>query len=129
MRILGYLKGSIGLELKVSYKKLDVLTWYIDGSYAVHGDMKGQSSAALMIGESVVLSKSNKQKVNTRSSTEAELIAVDDKLPIVQWTKNFLKDLGYDLDTIIKEDNQSSILLMKNGRLSSGKHTKENIWI
>jgi hypothetical protein len=28
------------------------------------------------------------------------------------------------LETIIKEDNKSSMLLMKNGRLSSGKRTK-----
>ena len=33
-------------------------------------------------------------------------------------------DQGYDLNTVIKEDNKSSILLMKNGRLSSGKRTK-----
>ncbi len=38
--------------------------------------------------------------------------------------KSFMKDQGYDLETIIKEDNKSTILLMKNGRLSSGKRTK-----
>jgi hypothetical protein len=42
----------------------------------------------------------------------------------VQWAKNYMKDQGYDLETIIKEDNKSSMLLMKNGRLSSGKRTK-----
>jgi hypothetical protein len=124
LTVLGYLKGSVDLELNISCKKLDVLTWYFDGSYAVHQDMKGQSGATLMMGDSVVLSKSNKQKVNTRSSMEAELIAIDDALPMIQWTKSFLKDLGYDLETVIKIDNRSSILLMKNGRLSSGKRTK-----
>jgi hypothetical protein len=59
-----------------------------------------------------------------RSSTEAELIAVDDTLPTVQWTRSFMKDQGYDLETVIKEDNKSSILLMKNGRISSGRRTK-----
>jgi hypothetical protein len=86
--------------------------------------MKGQSGAILMIWESTILSRSNKQKVNTRSSTETELIVVDDALPTVQWAKNYMKDQGYDLETIIKEDNKSSMLLMKNGRLSSGKRTK-----
>ena len=78
----------------------------------------------MTIGNNVVLSRLNKQKVNTRSSTEAELIAVDDTLPNVQWTKLFMRDQGYDLETIIKEDNKSSILLMKNGRVLSGKRTK-----
>jgi len=51
-------------------------------------------------------------------------IAVDDALPTVQWTKNFMTEQGYDLETLIKEDNRSTMLLMKNGKLSSGKHTK-----
>ena len=78
----------------------------------------------LMTGDCAVLFKSCKQKVNTRSSTEAELIAVDDILPMIQWTKMFLMEQGYDLKTEIKEDNKSTMLLMKNGRLSSGKRTK-----
>jgi hypothetical protein len=35
-----------------------------------------------------------------------------------------MKDQGYDLETVMKEDNKSTMLLMKNGRLSSGKRTK-----
>jgi hypothetical protein len=35
-----------------------------------------------------------------------------------------MRDQGYDLNTIIKEDNRSTMLLMKDGRLSSGKRTK-----
>ena len=35
-----------------------------------------------------------------------------------------MAEQGYDMDTIIKEDNKSTMLLMKNGRLSSGKRTK-----
>ncbi len=31
---------------------------------------------------------------------------------------------GYDLSTEIKEDNRSTMLLMRNGRLSSGKRMK-----
>jgi len=52
------------------------------------------------------------------------LIAVDDALPTVQWTKNFMQEQGYDLDTLIQEDNKSTMLLMKNGKLSSGKRIK-----
>jgi hypothetical protein len=51
-----------------------------------------------------------------------ELIAVDDVLPTVQWAKNFMKDQGYDLNTIIKENKKSTMLLMKNGRLSVGAY-------
>jgi hypothetical protein len=124
IRVLAYLKNTLQLYLTLSCNTLDNLTWYIDGSYAIHADMKGQSGAVLVTGGCVVLSRSNKQKLNTRSSTEAELIAIDDALPTVQWTKSFMAEQGYDLETLIKEDNRSTMLLMKNGRLSSGKRTK-----
>jgi hypothetical protein len=115
VRVLSYLKGTLDLLLTISCKNIDKLTWYVDGSYAIHEDMKGQSGAVLMVGDNVVLTRSSKQKVNTRSSTEAEIIAIDDTLPTIQWAKSFLKDQGYDMDTVIKEDNKSTILLMKNG--------------
>jgi len=59
--------------------------------------MRGQSGTVLTTGQCPVLFKSCKQKVNTRSSTETELIAVDDILPTVQWAKSFLAEQGYDL--------------------------------
>lgn len=54
------------------------------------------------------------------------MIAVDDALPAVQWASLFMKYQEYDLETIIKEDNRSTMLLMKNGRLSLGKRTKHS---
>jgi hypothetical protein len=122
--LLGYLKNTEELLLILSCSNLRNLTWFINGSYASHDDMKGQSGAILLAGDCAVLFKSNKQKVNMRSSTESELIAVDVALPTVQWTKNFMMEQGYDLETLIKEDNRSMMLLMKNGKLSSGKRTK-----
>jgi hypothetical protein len=124
IRVLSYLHGSMDITLTLVCDKIDKLSWYIDGSYASHMDMKGQSGAVLSTGPCSVLFKSCKQKINTRSSTETELIAVDDILPTIQWAKSFMAEQGYDLPTEIKEDNRSTMLLMKNGRLSSGKRTK-----
>jgi len=36
IRVLGYLKGTLDLDLNISCDELSSLTWYIDGSYAVH---------------------------------------------------------------------------------------------
>lgn len=52
--------------------------------------MKGKSGAIMMKSGCAFLAKSNVQKVNTRSSPEAKLITVDDALPMLQWTKNFM---------------------------------------
>jgi len=68
---------------------------------------------------------SNKQKINTTSSTEAEIVAVHDNMPAILWTRYFLEAQGYPMrPTIIHQDNQSSVLLEKNGRGSSSKRTR-----
>jgi hypothetical protein len=114
-KVLNYLHSTIELVLSLSCESLNKLVWYIDGSYAVHCDMKGQSGAILMMDGCTFLMKSSKQKVNMRSSTESELIAIDYALPTVQWTKHFMREQGYDLETVLQEDNRSTMLLMKIG--------------
>ncbi len=116
LRVLSYLQCTLDLSFTLTCERFDKLTWYVDGSYASHKDMRGQSGVVLLTGECSVLFKSCKQKVNTRNSTEMELITVDDILPTVQWTKSFMQEQGYDLSTKIKEDNKSTMLLMKNGQ-------------
>ena len=68
---------------------------------------------------------STKQKLNTRSSTESELVGVDDMMPSILWTHYFLKAQGYRVsDNIIFQDNRSTMLLERNGKASSSKRTK-----
>ena len=68
---------------------------------------------------------SSKQRINTKSSTEAELVGVDDALPMALWTRRFLEAQGYHVtDNVMYQDNQSAILLERNGRKSSGRRTR-----
>ena len=111
------------------------MVWNIDAVFAVHPDCKSHTCACLMLGSGSVLSISTKQKINTKSSTEAELVGVDDAMTFVMWMKHFfesqvkminqtskLKPLGKDVT--IEQDNTSAIELEKNGWLSSTKRTK-----
>ena len=69
--------------------------------------------------------KSTKQKLNTRSSTEAEFVGASDYLPNTIWTKNFLGAQGYKiLDNVLEQDNESAMKLEKNGRLSAGPKSR-----
>ena len=69
------------------------------------------------MGKGCILSTSKKQKLNTRSSTEAELVAVDDGMSPMLWTKLFLEAQGHKVrDNILHQDNQSAVLLQKNGK-------------
>ena len=71
------------------------------------------------------ISVSTKQKLNTKSSTESELVGVDDMMPIIIWTRYFLLEQGYGVvENLLLQDNKSSILLERNGKASSGKRTR-----
>ena len=76
------------------------------------------------MGKGAVNTISAKQKLNTRSSTEAELVGADDICPLAVWTTNFLKEQGYESETTIYQDNTSAMLLEKNGAESSSKRTR-----
>ncbi len=77
------------------------------------------------MGRGFPISVSTKQKLNTRSSTESELVCVDDMMPIILWTRYFLLSQGYGVvKNLLLQDNRSSILLEKNGRALSGKRTR-----
>ena len=66
-----------------------------------------------------------KQKVMSRSSTEAELIGVDDVISKIIWSKLFIEAQGFVVKmTIIYRDNTSSMKLEANGKASSGKRTR-----
>ena len=87
--------------------------------------MRSHTGATMTLGKGMAYSSTSKQKINTRSSTEAELVGVNDFLPQVLWTRHFLNAQGYDLrDNVVYQDNESSLLLADNGRASSGKRTR-----
>ena len=97
-----YLYGTKDLILKLSRNKTNILKWYIDAAHQVHNDMRGHTGEKLTMGQGGVYNSSTKQKINTKSSTESELVGVDDILTQVQWTNNFIKAQGYTTkDTII----------------------------
>jgi hypothetical protein len=113
------------LPLTLSVDNLQCTKWQVDASHGTHVDCKGQTGAALTLGTGAAISFSRKQKVNTRSSTETELVGVDDAMPSILWSLYFLQAQGFDTShALIYQDNESAILLEINGKQSSSKRTK-----
>ena len=66
-----------------------------------------------------------KQKLNALSSNESEIVGVQDYMPDVFWTRYFMEAQGYQvMKNIVYQDNNSAIILEKNGKFSIIKHTK-----
>ena len=124
-RAIAYVRETIELVLTLETDKLMNIYWWVDASFAVHPDAKSHTGGTMSLGGGLIYSASRKQKLNTRSSTEAELVGVDDMMAQVLWTRYFMLEQGYELnDNIIYQDNQSAIKLENNGRHSSGKRTR-----
>ena len=70
------------------------IKWYMDASFAVHPDYKSHTGATMSYGDGdgTVQSISRKQKLNTKSSTESELVGVGDVSVMILWTKLFLEE-------------------------------------
>ena len=124
-RLVRFLRATASEPLTLEADETHVVKWWVDASYGVHPDMKSHTGGTMTMGKGSVYSTSVRQRLNTKSSTEAELVGVDDVMPQVLWTKYFLEAQGYRVDgTDVFQDNQSCILLAKNGRASSGKRTR-----
>ena len=124
-RVLQYVNGTIDMVRILSLNQLMELDILVDAAYATHPDMKSHTGGCIRAGDGVLHSRSSKQRLNTKSSTEAELVGVSEYLPFAVWILYFLKEQGYTLKTKkLMQDNQSTIKLLKNGKKSAGKQSR-----
>ena len=125
VRLMKYLNGTKKKKLTLSADNLRVIKWYVDASFAVHPDFKSHTGAAMTFGKGAVINISRKQKLNTKSSTDAELVGANDASVMILWTKLFMEHQGYNIEkNILYQDNKSAILLETNGRKSAGKRSR-----
>jgi hypothetical protein len=125
VKIMNYLKATQDDVASMSADDTQSIMWHVDAAFAVHNDFKSHTGATLTFGKGVVSSVCTKQKVNTRSSTEAELVAMDDVVSKVLWTHRFIEAQGFIVKhNIVYRDNTSSMRLEENGRASASKRTR-----
>ncbi len=124
-RVLEYINGSMDLEYTLGADNLGKLRTWVDASFAVHPDMKSHTGGVISMGTGGIACKSSKQKLNTKSSTEAEVVGASDYLPNTVWMKMFLEAQGHKVkESILEQDNESAIKLEKNGRTSAGPRSR-----
>jgi hypothetical protein len=82
------------MPLILSANGSGILKWWVDASLVVHPNMRGHSGGGLSLGRSFFIVSSTKQKLNTRSSTEIEIVGANDFMPAICWTRYFVKAQG-----------------------------------
>ena len=119
-RILKYLYATADHILTLKIESLDPIPIkvYADASFGNHPDARSHSGLSISLGLGSLLSKSTKQKIVTKSSTESELVCASDSISIAYYLRDFLNDLGYHTVITLYQDNLSTIQLIKNGSTS-----------
>ena len=122
--MLQYLFGTLDLVLELLAIATSVIKWWIDAAYSVHDNMGSHVGTTMSMGRESIYIRLSKQKLNTKSSTEAEFIGASDGASHILRTKYFYasKDSRLKKNKLYQE-NQSAELLEKNGRMPSRQRT------
>lgn len=129
-RVLCYLNAEPQLGLTLRADDLTRLVCYIDASYGVHMDFKSHTGGTTSFGRGCggFHAKSTKQKLMSKSSTEAELIGHSDYATHAIAARDFMIGQGYAMRPLeIKQDNMSTIALVHKGYPASGHSRHINI--
>ena len=87
--------------------------------------MRSHTGGVISFGRGGLICKSKKQNINTKSSTEAELIGASDYLPNTLYVKMFMEAQGYPVDqATFYQDNESAIKMEQNGKASCGQRSR-----
>ena len=121
-RALRYLNTTRDMWLNLTAGDKCEVEAYIDASFGTHPDGKGHTGVCITIGSGFFYVSSTKQKIVSKSSTEAELVGVSDGLSQVIWVRNFLIAQGIELGpAIVWQDNKSTIAMIDKGRSTSSR--------
>ena len=126
-RVMGYLSATKDRKLVLTSEKDLRVIAYIDAAFGTHSDGKSHSGAAIFVGGACVLAISKKQKIVTKDSTEAELVALSDLITVVEQCDEFMREQGKkDMKIpIVLQDNMSTIsLVTKGGGKPRTKHLR-----
>ncbi len=78
-----FLRGNHDPPLVISADNNRLLMWHVDALFTMHPNMPRHTGGNLTMGRGFSISVLTKQKLNTRISTESELVGVADMMPTI----------------------------------------------
>jgi hypothetical protein len=124
-KVLSYI---IGTKSKMLYFKSNAnlhLQIYADAAHMLHKDVKGHGGILGTLGSAPIFVKSFKFKLVTRSSTESEMVSLEESVTFALWLTTLLRnfDIKFQLPVTIYQDNLSTIgIVMNGGSFNRSKH-------
>ena len=128
-RVCEYLNDTIDMCIKICKSSVSAprLESYIDAGFGNHADGKSHTGMIVKLNGNTISWKSVKQKIVSKDSTEAELIALSDRVRDVVWCKDFLIAQGVDVESAVTtyQDNTSTMHLVSAvGKEHRTKHLR-----
>jgi hypothetical protein len=124
MKILNYLAGTRMKTLLFKAKVPLTLELFADAAHMVHKDAKGHGGIIGVLGSAPVFTKSFKFKLVPRSSTESEMVCLEESVTFALWVMVLIRDfVELKLPVTIYQDNLSTIgIVMNGGSFNRSKH-------
>lgn len=126
MKVVKYLAGTRDVGLHIDGRRPIQPRIYADASHALHSTGHGQGGIMITLGSSPIYCRSYKLKNITRSSSESELVTLEEASTYAVWLKHLLQELDQTLEIKaipIYQDNLSTIIIANTGP-QSFKRTK-----
>jgi hypothetical protein len=125
-RVIQYLNATQDRGLTFRDNGHNRLGIYADASNLLHPDGYGHSGILITMGGNIIFARSAKQKIVTRSSTEAELVATEDASTYAPYLIKLCSELKLQVKPIVLfQDNKSAIIISLNG--GTFKRTKHMV--
>jgi Reverse transcriptase (RNA-dependent DNA polymerase) len=116
-RVISFLKTTRDEPLRLGCTMPPRVTTSIDAAFANRKNMRSTTGMCVTLGIGYFIMCCKMQKLNSKSSTEAEVIAVSDGMNLALWLAGFLGYQGYKRQSVrLEQDNQSCIALLNKGR-------------
>ena len=94
----------------------EVLT-YVEASYAMHNNMRGHNGGCMTFGWGLIHEKLYKQKLNTKGSTESEVVRASGFVQFSIWLAIYMEHQDYNVKRKqLVQDNIISMKMEKNGQ-------------
>ena len=78
------------MKRHISAECLNMIRWWVDALYGVHWYCKVHTGATMSMEKVSIVNVLRKHKLNTGSSTEAELVSISYVLGMMMWCKYFM---------------------------------------